>query len=90
MRNALSSDRVGSAYLFHGMRGTGKTTSARILAQGVNCLNLREGNPCHTCVNCYACENGTFLDIIEIDAASNTALDNIREVIDTAMFQPNQ
>lgn len=90
LRNALSSGRVGSAYLFHGMRGTGKTTSARILAQWVNCIDLREGNPCHVCVNCQSFENGNFLDIIEIDAASNTGVDHIRELIETAMFQPNQ
>lgn len=90
LRNSLSSGRIHHAYLFHGSRGTWKTTSARILAKWVNCLDLKNGNPCHTCIHCQAFDNGTMLDVIEIDAASNTSVENIRDVIEKARFEPNQ
>ncbi|HBB27224.1 TPA: hypothetical protein DCZ36_01855 [Candidatus Gracilibacteria bacterium] len=91
LQNALLQNRTVGAYLFHGSRGTGKTTVARILAKGVNCLSLTvDGNPCGECQNCRDAENGSLLDIIEIDAASNTGVDNIRDMIERAQFQPTQ
>ena len=91
LQNALLQKRTVGAYLFHGSRWTGKTTVARILAKGVNCLTLTvDGNPCGECQNCIDADNGSLLDIIEIDAASNTGVDNIRDMIERAQFQPTQ
>lgn len=80
LRNAVRNQRIAHAYLFTGPRGTGKTSAARILAKAVNCVNPRDGNPCGVCDSCLAAQEGRALDVIEIDAASNTGVDNVRDL----------
>lgn len=88
LENELKSGRLNHAYLFTGSRGTGKTTCAKILAKAVNCLNLQDGNPCCECENCKGIDDGSILDVVEMDAASNRGIDDIRAVIDEAQFRP--
>lgn len=88
LKNELKHNRINHAYLFTGSRGTGKTTCAKILAKAVNCLNINDGNPCGKCENCKSIEAGTMLDVVEMDAASNRRIDDIRNLIDEAQFTP--
>lgn len=88
LENAVKSGKTSHAYLFTGSRGTGKTSCAKILSKAVNCLNPQNGNPCNECEICKGIDNGAILDIIEIDAASNNGVDNIRDLREEANFTP--
>ena len=90
IKNQILSDRVGHAYLFNGGRGTGKTSIAKILARAVNCLNLQDGEPCNECEICKSALDGSLTDIVEMDAASNNSVEDVREIREAVNFFPTK
>ncbi len=90
LKNSIKSGRIAHAYLFSGTRGTGKTTSAKIFARAVNCENPTDGNPCNKCASCRGILDGSALDVYEMDAASNSGVNNIREIRDEVIYSPSE
>lgn len=90
LRNQILSDRIGHAYLFCGTRGTGKTSVAKILARAINCMNPQDGNPCNECAVCKAIAAGNSMNVVEIDAASNNGVENIREIVEEVRYSPTE
>ncbi len=90
LRNQIKNDRIGHAYLFTGTRGTGKTTVAKIFARAVNCMNPQDGSPCGECELCREIAAGNSMNVIEIDAASNNGVSNIRDIIDQVAYPPTK
>lgn len=90
LKNQMKAGRIGHAYLFCGTRGTGKTTVAKIMAKAVNCQHPEDGSPCNACPSCLAIQAGRSTNVIEIDAASNNGVDNIREIREEVSYRPTQ
>lgn len=90
LKNEIVSDMVSHAYLFCGTRGTGKTSTAKIFAKAINCLNPKDGEPCGKCAMCTAIQEGRSVNVIEIDAASNNSVDNIRDIREEVKYPPTE
>ena len=90
LKNTVKTDRIGHAYLFCGTRGTGKTSMAKIFARAINCLDPHDGDPCNKCEICRGILEDTVLDVVEIDAASNNSVDNVREIREEVVYAPSQ
>lgn len=90
LKNSIKRNKISHAFLFAGPRGTGKTSCAKIFAKALNCTNLQDGEPCNECANCIAADKGALADIIEIDAASNNGVDEIRDIRDKVKYAPTE
>ena len=90
LRNQIKAQRIGHAYLFCGTRGTGKTSIAKIFARAVNCGNPVDGSPCNECAVCKAINSGASMNVVEIDAASNNGVENIRQIVEEVQYSPTE
>ena len=90
LKNQIVNNRIAHAYLFCGTRGTGKTSTAKVFAKALNCLNLQDGEPCNECEICKKINNGLAIDVTELDAASNNGVDKIRDIIDDVKYPPQE
>ena len=90
LKNQIKAGRVGHAYLFNGGRGTGKTSAAKVLARAVNCLNPQDGEPCNECEICQGILNGSLTDVVEMDAASNNSVEDVRQIREEVNFLPTK